>query len=64
MSIDANQKCFQTCHLISRNGFIITKINNEHTDVLAMLTRYQNAAAAPREYAERFAKRHHPGARQ
>jgi hypothetical protein len=25
------------------------------------LTRYQNAAAASREYAERFPERHHPG---
>jgi hypothetical protein len=27
----------------------------------AMLSRYQNAAAASREYAERFPERHHPG---
>jgi hypothetical protein len=26
MSINANQKYCQSCHLISRNGFIITKI--------------------------------------
>jgi hypothetical protein len=26
--------------------------------------RYQNAAAASREYAERFPERHHPGPRQ
>jgi hypothetical protein len=26
-----------------------------------MLSRYQNAAAASREDAERFPKRHHPG---
>jgi hypothetical protein len=29
-----------------------------------MLSRYQNAAAASREYAERFPERHHPGSRQ
>jgi hypothetical protein len=29
-----------------------------------MLSRYQNAAAASREYAERFPERHHPGPRQ
>jgi hypothetical protein len=28
------------------------------------LSRYQNAAAASREYAERFSERHHPGPRQ
>jgi hypothetical protein len=32
--------------------------------VWAMLSRYQNAAAASREYAERFPERHHPGPRQ
>jgi hypothetical protein len=26
MSMDVNQKYCQSCHLISRNGFIITKI--------------------------------------
>jgi hypothetical protein len=30
----------------------------------AMLSRYQNAAAASREYAERFPERHHPGPHQ
>jgi hypothetical protein len=29
-----------------------------------MLSRYQNAGAASREYAERFPERHHPGPRQ
>jgi hypothetical protein len=29
-----------------------------------MLSRYQNAAAMSREYAERFPERHHPGPRQ
>jgi hypothetical protein len=29
-----------------------------------MLSRYQNAAAASREYADRFPERHHPGPRQ
>jgi hypothetical protein len=29
-----------------------------------MLSRYQNPAAASREYAERFPERHHPGPRQ
>jgi hypothetical protein len=28
------------------------------------LSRYPNAAAASREYAERFPERHHPGPRQ
>jgi hypothetical protein len=32
--------------------------------VWATLSRYQNAAVASREYAERFAERHHPGPRQ
>jgi hypothetical protein len=32
--------------------------------IWAMLSRYHNAAAAPREYAERFPERHHPGPRQ
>jgi hypothetical protein len=37
MSIDVNQKYCQSCHLISRNSFIITKItNNELTDMLLM----------------------------
>jgi hypothetical protein len=26
-----------------------------------MLSRYQNAVAASREYAERFPEKHHPG---
>jgi hypothetical protein len=29
-----------------------------------MLSRYQNGAAASREYAEQFPERHHPGPRQ
>jgi hypothetical protein len=29
-----------------------------------MLSHYQNATAASREYAERFPERHHPGPRQ
>jgi hypothetical protein len=28
------------------------------------LSRYQNAAAASREYSERFPERHHPGPRE
>jgi hypothetical protein len=32
--------------------------------MLLMLSRYQNAAAASREYAEQFPERHHPGLRQ
>jgi hypothetical protein len=31
---------------------------------MAMLSRYQNAAAASREYAERFPEGHDPGPRQ
>jgi hypothetical protein len=30
---------------------------------MAILSRYQYAAAASREYAERFPERHHPGPR-
>jgi hypothetical protein len=56
--MDVNQKYCQSCHLISRNGFIITKIMS------SQISRYQNAAAASREYAERFTERHHPGPRQ
>jgi hypothetical protein len=33
-------------------------------NVWAMLSRYQNAAAASIEYAERFPERHDPGPRQ
>jgi hypothetical protein len=33
-------------------------------NVWAILSRYQNAAAASREYAERFPERYHPGPRQ
>jgi hypothetical protein len=66
MSIDVNQKYCQSCHLISRNGFII--ITHRYVaNVWAMLSRYhghQNAAAASGEYAERFPKRHNPGPRQ
>jgi hypothetical protein len=32
--------------------------------VWATLSRYQNAAAASREYAKRFPERHHPRPRQ
>jgi hypothetical protein len=32
--------------------------------VWAMLSRYQKAAAASREYAERFPERQHPGPHQ
>jgi hypothetical protein len=32
--------------------------------MLSPLSRYQNAAAASREYAERFPERHDPGPRQ
>jgi hypothetical protein len=44
--MDVNQKYCQSCHLISRNGFIIRYVAN----VWAILSRYQNAAAASREY--------------
>jgi hypothetical protein len=66
MSMDVNLKYCQSCHLISRNGFIITKIMSSQNvaNAWAMLSRYQNAAAASREYAERFPERHHPGPRQ
>jgi hypothetical protein len=63
MSMDVNQKYCQSCHLISRNGFIITKIMSSQI-CWATLSRYQNVAAASREYAERFPERHHPGPRQ
>jgi hypothetical protein len=33
--MDVNQKYCQSCHLISRNGFIIRE-NNELTDMLLM----------------------------
>jgi hypothetical protein len=64
--MDVNLKYCQSCHLISRNGFIITKIMSSQNvaNAWAMLSRYQNAAAASREYAERFPERHHPGPRQ
>jgi hypothetical protein len=66
MSMDVNQKYCQSCHLISRSVYHYE--NNELTDMLlmymAMLSRYQNAAVASREYAERFPERHHPGPRQ
>jgi hypothetical protein len=66
--MDVNQKYCQSCHLISRNGFIITKIMSSQivANAWAMLSRYQNAnaAAASREYAEQFPERHHPGPRQ
>jgi hypothetical protein len=64
--MDVNQKYCQSCHLISRNGFIITKIMSSQIMLLyvgATLSRYQNAAAASREYAERFPERL-PGPRQ
>jgi hypothetical protein len=64
--MDVNQKYCQSCHLISRNSFTITKIMTSQivANAWAMLSRYQNAAAASREYAERFPERHHPGPRQ
>jgi hypothetical protein len=64
--MDVNQKYCQSCHLISRNGFITTKIMSSQivANVWAMLSRYQNAAAASRKYAERLPERHHPGPRQ
>jgi cytochrome c2 len=46
--MDVNQKYCQSCHLISRNGFIIRYVAN----VWAILSRYQNAAAASREYCK------------
>jgi hypothetical protein len=65
--MDVNQKYCQSCHLISRNGFIVTKIMSSQICcqcIWAMLSRYQNAAAASREYAQQFPERHHPGPRQ
>jgi hypothetical protein len=57
--MDFIQKYCQSCHLISRNGFIITKIMSSQivANAWAMLSRYQNATAASREYAERFPDR-------
>jgi hypothetical protein len=63
MSMDVNQKYSQSCHLISRIGFNIMKIMSSQICcqcIWAMLSRYQNAAAASREYADRFPERHHP----
>jgi hypothetical protein len=58
--MDVNQKyCQSLISLISRNGFIVSKIMS--SNAWAMLSRYQNAAAASREYAELFTERHHPG---
>jgi hypothetical protein len=34
--MDVNQKYCQSCHLISRNGLIITKIMSSRTDMLLM----------------------------
>jgi hypothetical protein len=64
--MDVNQKYCQSCQLISRNGFIIRKIMSSQivANAWVMLSRYQNPAAASREYAERFPERHHPGPRQ
>jgi hypothetical protein len=47
-------------------GWVYHYENNELTDMLLMygqcyLSRYQDAAAASREYTERFPERHHPG---
>jgi hypothetical protein len=63
--MDVNQKYCQSCHLISRNGFIITKIMSSRyvANVWAMLSRYQNAAAASRKYADLFPEKHHSGPR-
>jgi hypothetical protein len=68
--MDVNQKYCQSCHLISRNGFIITKIMSSQICCLMygkcyhvsrmQLRRTQSIA----EYAERFPERHHPGPRQ
>jgi hypothetical protein len=58
--MDVNQKYCQSYHLISRNGFIITKI----ISLQIYGQCYRNTAAASREYAEQFPERHHPGPRQ
>jgi hypothetical protein len=34
--MDVNQKYCQSCHLISRNGFIITKIMSSQINMLLM----------------------------
>jgi 3-deoxy-D-arabino-heptulosonate 7-phosphate (DAHP) synthase len=53
--MDVNQKYCQSYHYE----------NNELTDMLLIYGPcYQNAAAASREYAERFSKRHQPVPRQ
>jgi hypothetical protein len=62
--MDVNEKYCQSCHLISRNGFIITKIMSSQICCCMYGQRYQNAAAASIEYAERFPERHHPRPRQ
>jgi hypothetical protein len=36
MSLDVNQKYCQSCHLISRNGFIIRKIMSSQIGMLLM----------------------------
>jgi hypothetical protein len=55
MSMDVNQKYCQSCHLISRNGFINTKHRYvANVGIWAMLSRYQNAAAASREYVSYY----------
>jgi hypothetical protein len=67
MITDVNQVTLvKSCHLISRNGFIITKIMSSQivANAWVRLSRYQNAAATSREYAERFPRRHHPGPRE
>jgi hypothetical protein len=63
--MDVNQNYCQSCHLISRNGFIIRKIMSSQIHMLQMHGQCYHVIRMhlqrPESIAKRFPERHHSG---
>jgi hypothetical protein len=66
MNCQGNVNSTLPTQLPHKFSYIVAILGHNHFEspnICAMLSHYQNAAAASREYAERFPERHHPGPR-
>jgi hypothetical protein len=59
--MDINQKYCQSCHLISRNSFIIRKIMSSQICCKCTGNVIRMQLRRPESTAEQFPERHHPG---
>jgi hypothetical protein len=59
--MDVNQNYCQSCHRISRNGFIIRKIMSSHSQICCKCMGNVMHLQRPESIAKRFPERHHSG---